>query len=55
VTRIRAPSYCAATAVIDAEDLMAHGVHWLRWNGVSHDFEVRPAIGSLERPWRITP
>jgi competence protein ComEC len=55
VTRIRAPSYCTATAVIDAEDLTQHGVHWLRWNSVSHDFEVRPAIGSLERPWRIRP
>jgi len=55
VTRIRAPSYCAATVVIDAGDLAAHGVHWLRWNSVSQTFEVRPAIGSLERPWRIRP
>jgi competence protein ComEC len=55
VTRLRAPSFCAATAVIDADDLREHGVHWLRWNAVSHDFEVRPAVGSLERPWRIRP
>lgn len=55
VTRIRAPSYCMAAAVIDVDDLAAHGVHWLRWNGDANDFETRTAIGSLERPWRIRP
>ena len=55
VARIRAPSWCAATTVVDAEDLLAHGVHWLRWNDATRQFEVRPAIGSLERPWRIRP
>jgi competence protein ComEC len=54
VTRIRAPSWCATT-IVDADDLGAHGVHWLRWNYVLDSFEVRPAIGSLERPWRIKP
>jgi competence protein ComEC len=55
VTRIRAPSFCAAGVVIDADDLLHHGVHWLRWNAILREFEVRPAIGSLERPWRIRP
>ena len=54
VTRIRAPSWCATT-VVDADDLGAHGVHWLRWNAALDAFEVRPAVGSLERPWRIRP
>ena len=54
VTRIRAPSWCA-TMVVDADDLGAHGVHWLKWNGALEAFELRPAVGSLERPWRITP
>jgi competence protein ComEC len=55
VTRIRAPSFCTSGVVIDADDLDAHGVHWLRWNAASQDFEMRPAIGSLERPWRVRP
>jgi competence protein ComEC len=55
VARIRAPSYCGARAIVDADDLEAHGVHWLRWNAVSGEFEVRRAVESLERPWRITP
>jgi len=55
VTRIRAPGWCAAGVVIDADDLASHGVHWLRWNAATETFEMRPAIGSLERPWRIRP
>ncbi len=55
VTRLRAPSYCTAPAVVDADDLAAHGVHWLRWNADTHGFEIRTAIGELNRPWRITP
>jgi competence protein ComEC len=55
VTRSRAPSYCAARAVIDGDDLAAHGVHWLRWNAASKAFEVRQAIPALNRPWRIAP
>ncbi|MEO7221214.1 MAG: hypothetical protein ABIY37_01965, partial [Devosia sp.] len=55
VARIRAPSFCAAQVVVDADDLRSHGVHWLRWNAASQNFEMRPAVGSLERPWRIRP
>lgn len=55
VTRIRAPSYCGAAAVVDADDLAAHGVHWLRWDAALERFEVRRAVENLERPWRITP
>ena len=55
ITRGRAPSWCVAKAVIDADDLAAHGVQWLRWNDGSRSFEVRPAIENLDRPWRIAP
>jgi competence protein ComEC len=55
VTRIRAPSYCGAGVVVDADDLGEHGVHWLRWDAVLERFEVRRAVEHLERPWRITP
>ncbi|MEO6012993.1 MAG: ComEC/Rec2 family competence protein [Devosia sp.] len=53
VTRVRAPSYCDAKAVIDADDLARHGVQWLRWDAGSKSFEIRPAIGELTRPWRV--
>lgn len=55
VTRIRAPSYCAAGAVIDADDLEDHGVHWLRWDAALEGFEVRRAVENLDRDWRIKP
>jgi competence protein ComEC len=55
VTRDRAPSWCGARAVIDADTLADHGVEWLRWNETAETFEVRPAIPSLNRPWRIAP
>jgi len=55
VTRLGAPSYCAAPAVIDAEALRRHGVHWLRWDGAARRFEVRAAIADLARPWRLRP
>jgi competence protein ComEC len=55
VTRLEAPSYCAAPAVIDAEALRRHGVHWLRWDAAARRFEVRAAVADLARPWRIRP
>jgi hypothetical protein len=55
IARIRAPSWCEASTIIDADDLYDHGVHWLKWQAAQNQFEVRPAIGSLERNWRIRP
>ena len=55
ISRIRAPSWCEAGTIIDADDLYDHGVHWLKWHAAQNRFEVRPAIGSLERNWRIRP
>ncbi len=53
VARGRAPDWCGSRAVIDSDHLAAHGVQWPRWNPGSKTFEVRPAIGNLDRPWRI--
>ncbi|HZY67930.1 MAG TPA: ComEC/Rec2 family competence protein, partial [Devosia sp.] len=55
VTRLRAPSYCSAEAVVDADDLQRGGVHWLRWDAVSERFEMRAAVTNLQRAWRIRP
>jgi competence protein ComEC len=55
IARIRAPSWCQSGTVIDASDLYEHGVHWLKWSMAAQTFEIRPAIGSLDRPWRIKP
>ena len=53
VARGRAPDWCGSRAVIDSDDLAAHGVQWLRWNPLAKTFEIRPAIANLDRPWRI--
>jgi competence protein ComEC len=55
ITRLYAPSYCRAKALIDRAELGAHGVHWLRWDAAAARFEIRAAIGPLNRPWRIAP
>jgi competence protein ComEC len=55
VARVAPPIWCNSGTVIGPADLAAHGVHWLRWYGGMHRFEVRQAIGGLDRPWRITP
>jgi competence protein ComEC len=51
ITRRAAPHYCNSAAVIDAGDLDANGIHWLRWTG--GEFETRTAITNLDRAWRI--
>lgn len=53
ITRRAAPATCGAGTVIDEDDLIAGGVHWLRWTGDS--FEIRPAKTGLGRPWRTVP
>jgi competence protein ComEC len=55
ITRLTAPSYCRPGVLIDETQFLAHGVHWLRWNADQRRFEVRPAIGALNRPWRVAP
>lgn len=53
ITRMNAPAFCHAGAVIDAGDLHTGGVQWLRWDATAKSFERRSAIPPLDRPWRI--
>ncbi|WDR03223.1 ComEC/Rec2 family competence protein [Devosia algicola] len=54
VTHLRAPAFCREqTTVIDSDDLKRGGVEWLRWQPAAHRFDIRPAIASLNRPWRV--
>lgn len=55
IARIPVPVTCAGSQVIDADDLARGGVHWLRWQEEAGQFEVRPAISNLNRPWRVAP
>jgi competence protein ComEC len=56
ISRIRAPASCGAGGVyIGPQELARGGVHWLAWNESAGRFEVRPAIESLNRPWRVVP
>jgi len=56
ITRLPAPPECRdETQVLDVRDLEHGGVHWLRWNASAGSFDVRPAIATLDRPWRIPP
>ncbi len=55
IIRRPAPRDCGAALVVDADDLARAGTHWLRWDGQARRFEVRPAVPSLDRPWRISP
>jgi competence protein ComEC len=54
IARRAVPANCAAGTVIDAAALARGGVHWLRWDEARGDFEIRPAIPQLSRPWRAT-
>jgi competence protein ComEC len=54
VARVRAPVICRGGVVIDADALARGGVHWLRWDRQAGQFEIRPAIPNLSRPWRIS-
>jgi len=56
ITRLRAPQACRAqTQVVDARDLAAGGVHWLRWDAAADGFAIRTAVPNLTRPWRAGP
>ncbi|WP_449395773.1 ComEC/Rec2 family competence protein [Devosia riboflavina] len=56
IARISAPRGCGASGqIITAQDLERGGVHWLRWNEAAGRFEIRPAIETLNRPWRVLP
>jgi competence protein ComEC len=55
IARLRAPQTCMGGQIIDADDLVAGGVHWLAWNKTAARFEIRTAIPNLTRPWRVSP
>jgi competence protein ComEC len=55
VARVPAPVWCTGGTVIDSAELAGHGVHWLRWDNTARRFEVRTAIGELDRAWRVRP
>lgn len=56
VTRIYAPKGCGSDGqIIGPTDLARGGVHWLRWDDTAGRFEIRPAIETLSRPWRVSP
>ncbi|MBN9334578.1 ComEC/Rec2 family competence protein [Devosia sp.] len=56
ITRVDAPKGCGADGqFIGPRDLAAGGVHWLRWDEMAGRFEIRPAIETLNRPWRVVP
>lgn len=56
IARIPAPNGCGSSGqIITANDLARGGVHWLRWDEAAGRFEIRPAIETLNRPWRVLP
>ena len=55
IARMRAPQTCTGGQVIDMDDLAAGGVHWLAWNETAARFDIRTAIPSRTRPWRVLP
>lgn len=55
IARQTAPISCSAPAIIDSAALARGGVHWLKWHADTRSFEVRPAIGAISRPWRVSP
>lgn len=53
IARVRAPSTCKGSQVVDSDALSAGGVHWLAWNEAAARFDIRTAIPNLTRPWRV--
>lgn len=54
IARIYPPQHCfSGGQVIGPHQLLAGGVHWLAWNGGAGRFDIRPAIQTLDRPWRV--
>lgn len=56
ITRISTPKGCGAGGqLIGPGELARGGVHWLRWDETAGRFEIRPAIETINRPWRVLP
>jgi competence protein ComEC len=56
IARVYAPAGCNSDATfIGPSELRYGGVHWLHWDEAAGQFEVRPAIPNVSRPWRVSP
>lgn len=55
IARLRVPSTCKGSQVIDAGALATGGVHWLLWNEGAARFDIRTAVPNVTRPWRVVP
>jgi competence protein ComEC len=56
IARIYPPEPCfAAGQVIGPAELRSGGVHALTWNETAGRFDIRPAIDTVNRPWRVWP
>lgn len=55
ITRIRPPGWCNASPLIGPDELARGGVHWLHWDKGAGRFDIRPAIVTVSRPWRVQP
>lgn len=56
IARIPAPSNCGGSGqIIGPRHLSEGGVQWLKWNVATGRFDIRPAIETLNRPWRVVP
>jgi len=56
IARVDPPKGCASDGqLIGPREIANGGVHWLRWDATAGRFEIRPAIETLSRPWRVLP
>ena len=56
IARLYPPQSCfAAGLVIGPNELASGGVHALTWNDGAGLFDIRPAIETTSRPWRVSP
>lgn len=56
ITRVEPPRGCGtASQLIGPTELASGGVHWLRWDETAGRFDIRPAVETLTRPWRVVP
>lgn len=53
IARMRVPSACVGSQIVDSDALATGGVHWLKWDETAARFEIRTAIPNLTRPWRV--
>lgn len=55
IARMDVPRFCRGSQIIDADRLATGGVQWLAWDRTAARFDIRAAIPSITRPWRVGP